>query len=88
MGSEFVASEAEINLEAVDERIKEAVELDPVASGSVKILVNEQASQFAKAKRNDAYEAPYGNHFNLSKEPLSFEELNLHNNLPWRCTPF
>ena len=57
MGSEFVASEAEINLEAVDERIKEAVELDPVASGSVKILVNEQASQFAKAKRNDAYEA-------------------------------
>ena len=57
MGSEFVATEAEINLEAVDERIKEAVELDPVASGSVKILVNEQASQFAQAKRNDAYEA-------------------------------
>jgi len=57
MGSQDVQTEQEIDLSAIDERIKEAVELDPVQSGSVKILVNEQATQFAQAKRNDAYES-------------------------------
>ena len=88
MGSEFVASEAEINLEAVDERIKEAVELDPLVSGSVKFWSTNRLPNSQKPSVMTHMKRPSVNHFNLSKEPLSFEVLDLHNNLPWRCTPF